>query len=51
MIVTKRDENLQPTAGKVVGHHVDRYTLRMNVAKYKDICILYAGEAPYPLFL
>ncbi len=51
LIVTKRDKNGQPTAGKIVSEDVDQYRLRQNVAKYNDICILYAGESQFPLFL
>ena len=49
--VTKRDKNGQPVAGKLVAEDVDRYRLRQTVVKYNDICIFYAGEPPYPLFL
>ena len=49
--VTKRDKNGQPVAGKFVAEDVDRYRLRQTVVKYNDICIFYAGEPPYPLFL
>jgi len=51
IVVTKRDENLQPTGGRVVAEDVDRYRLRGHVARYADICIFYAGESPYPLLL
>jgi hypothetical protein len=51
IVVTRRDANDQPTAGNVVQHDVDRYRLRMSTSKYKDICILYAGEPQFPLFL
>jgi hypothetical protein len=52
MIVTKREKGTgQPLAGKVVGEDVDRYRLRQNVVKYQDLCIFYAGETPFPLFL
>ena len=51
MLVTKRDENMQPTAGKVVAEDVDRYRLRVNIVKYDDICIFFAGETPYPLLM
>lgn len=51
MVVTKRDENGQPTAGKVVAEDADRYRLRDTIAPYNDICIFYAGEALFPLFL
>lgn len=51
MLVTKRDENLQPVAGKVVAEDVDRYRLRVNIVKYNDICIFFAGETPYPLLM
>jgi len=49
--VTVRDKNLQPTKGKVVADDMDRYLLRMKLKKYKDICIFFAGEPPYPLLL
>jgi hypothetical protein len=51
IIVTRRDANEQPVAGKVVAHGADRYRIRLDIANYKDVCILYAGEPPYPLFL
>ncbi|MDG7001457.1 MAG: hypothetical protein JRN15_20360 [Nitrososphaerota archaeon] len=51
MLVTKRDENMQPVAGKVVAEDVDRYRLRLNIVKYNDICIFFAGETPYPLLM
>ena len=35
----------------VVATNMDRYGLRQKILKYADICILYAGEAPYLLFL
>ena len=49
--VTKRDRNGQPLAGKLVAEDVDRYRLRQTVVKYNDICIFYAGEPSFPLFL
>jgi hypothetical protein len=49
--VTARDKNFQPTKGKVVAESQDRYMLRLKLVKYKDICIFFAGEAPYPLLL
>lgn len=51
MVVTQRDDNMQPLAGKVVADDVDRYRLRQKVAQYDDICLLYAGEADYHLLL
>ena len=51
MIVTKRDKNGQPTAGKIIEEDVDRYRLRQSTAKYNDICIFYAGETQFPLFM
>jgi hypothetical protein len=51
MTVTKRDRNLQPTAGKVVSSNTDRYRLRQEIAQMTEVCILFAGESPYPLFL
>jgi hypothetical protein len=51
IIVTSRDKNFQPTKGKVVANDIDRYRLRQKLLKYPDICILYAGEPAYPLFL
>jgi hypothetical protein len=50
-IVTKRDGNFQPTAGRVVAHDLDRYRLRQQITHYNDICILFAGETLYPLLL
>ncbi len=49
--VTKRDRNLQPTSGKVISSHADRYRLRQQIAQVSDVCILFAGEPQYPLFL
>jgi hypothetical protein len=51
MTVTKRDKNGQPTAGKLVAEDVDRYRLRQTVVKNNDICIFFAGEPPFPIFL
>ncbi len=51
ILVTKRDKNYQPTAGKVVALDVDRYRLRDSIIEYNDICILFAGESQVPLFL
>jgi len=50
-MVTKRDENGQPTAGKFVADDADRYRLRDQIILQNDICIFYAGDPPYPLFL
>lgn len=51
VVVTRRDENGQPAAGRVVAEDADRYRLRDTIAPYKDICIFYAGESLFPLFL
>ena len=51
VVVTSRDKNLQPLTGRVVADDVDRYRLRDKVLQYNDICILYAGDCPYPLML
>jgi hypothetical protein len=51
MTVTERDENLQPTAGKVIFSNLDRYRLRQEIAQMNDVCILFAGESRFPLFL
>ncbi len=51
MIVTKRDQNGQPTAGTVVAEDVDRYRLRMKLTKYGDICIVYGGDAGYTVLM
>ena len=51
IIVTARDKNFQPTSGKVVAHDVDRYRLRQNLYKHRDVCIFFAGESLFPLFL
>jgi hypothetical protein len=51
MIVTKRDKNGQPSAGKIIEEDVDRYRLRQNTVKYNDLCIFYAGETQFPLFM
>ena len=49
--VTGRDRNHQPTRGRVVADDVDRYFLRQKLPKFPEVCILYAGEPPYPLLL
>lgn len=49
--VTKRDKNGQPLLARLVSQDVDRYRLRQNIGKYNDICIFFAGEPPFPLFL
>ncbi len=49
--VTKRDENGQPTAGQVVAEDADRYRLRDLIVKYNDVCIFFAGDSQFPLFL
>jgi len=49
--VTRRDENQQPAAGKVVANEMDRYRLRLKIVQYNDICIFFAGDPPYPLLL
>ncbi|MDG6902881.1 MAG: hypothetical protein JRM80_13110 [Nitrososphaerota archaeon] len=51
ILVTKRDKNLQPVSGRVVAADPDRYRLRESLTKYTDVCILYAGEPPYPVLL
>lgn len=51
VVVTKRDENGQPTEGVVVAEDFDRYRLRDQIIQYNDICIFFGGEPPYPLFL
>ncbi|MDG7007073.1 MAG: hypothetical protein JRN06_02375 [Nitrososphaerota archaeon] len=51
MVVTKRDGNLQPVAGRVVAMDADRYRLRESLVKYTDVCIFYTGEPPYPILL
>jgi hypothetical protein len=51
VVVTQRDENLQPSRGKVVADDVDRYRLRRKVTNFDDICIYYAGESDFPLLL
>ncbi len=51
MTVTGRDRNFQPTRGRVLATDLDQYKLRQKILKYADICILYAGEPQFPLFL
>jgi len=51
IMVTKRDSSLQPVSGRVVADDPDRYRLRERLGKYRDICILYAGDSVYPLIL
>ncbi len=49
IIVKGRDTNFQPTRGKVVATDYDRYLLRTKLHKYREVCVLYAGEPIYPL--
>jgi hypothetical protein len=49
--VTKRDQNGQPIAGKVIAEDADRYRLRDQIIMHNDICIFFAGDPLYPLFL
>lgn len=51
ILVTKRDENGQPVAGSLVAEDADRYRLRDLIVKYSDVCIFFAGDSPFPLFL
>ena len=51
IIVTERDENLQPMKGSVVANDVDRYRLRSNLTNYNDVCIFFTGDCAYPLLL
>jgi hypothetical protein len=51
IVVTRRDKNFQPIAGRVVANEVDRYRLRLKIVQYNDICIFFAGEPPYPLLM
>ena len=51
MVVTKRDENGQPTAGRVVAEDMDRYRLRDLIVALNDVCIFFAGDSQFPLFL
>lgn len=51
VIVTKRDENGQPVAGRVVADDADRYRLRDQIILQNDICIFFAGDPLFPLFL
>lgn len=51
VVVTRRDKNLQPVAGRVVADDIDRYRLRQKIIGQKVICIFYAGEPQYPLLL
>jgi hypothetical protein len=51
VVVTGRNQNFQPTKGKVVAEDADRYMLRQKLGKYPNICIFFAGEPPYPLLL
>ena len=51
IVVTKRDENGQPLAGRVIADDADRYRLRDQIIMQNDICIFYAGDPLYPLFL
>jgi hypothetical protein len=48
IVVTKRDDNLQPTHGTIAAEDLDRYRLRGHVAKYADICIFYEGVSGAP---
>ena len=49
--MTRRDENGQPLAGRVIADDADRYRLRDQIIMQNDICIFYAGDPLYPLFL
>jgi hypothetical protein len=49
--VTKRDRSLQPVGGVVVADDPDRYRLRDMIAKYREVCIVYAGDPLYPLIM
>ncbi len=51
IVVTKRDGSLQPVSGRVVADEIDRYRLRDKLMKYRDVCIIYAGDPAYPLVL
>jgi hypothetical protein len=51
IIVTQRDDNMQPIGGRVVADDVDRYRLRQKITQYDDICLLYAGNPDYHLLL
>ena len=52
VIVTRRDENLQPAAGRVIAEDVDRYRLRQTTSKVREeICIFFAGEPEFPILL
>jgi hypothetical protein len=51
ILVTRRDKNFQPVAGRVVANEVDRYRLRLKIVEYNDVCIFFAGEPPYPLLM
>ncbi|MHB2036400.1 MAG: hypothetical protein ACYCPW_06615 [Nitrososphaerales archaeon] len=51
IVVTLRDENLQPLKGRVVANDVDRYRLRSNLTSYNDVCIFFTGDCAYPLLL
>jgi len=42
--VTKRDQNEQPLAGKVVANEVDRYRLRLKIVQYNDIASSLRGN-------
>jgi len=49
--VTKRDANGQPMAGRVLADDADRYRLRDQIILQNDVCIFFAGDPLYPLFL
>jgi hypothetical protein len=51
MIVTQRDQNMQPTHGRVVADDLDRFRLRQKIIDYYDICIFYSGKSHYPLLI
>ena len=48
MQVTSRDSNGQPTSGRVLHVHFNKYRLRDEMADRGEICIFYAGPAPKP---
>ena len=54
ILVTRRDENNQPLAGRLVCEDLDRYRLRQKAFRSmpeQELCIFHTGDSQYPLLL
>jgi hypothetical protein len=49
--VLTRDKDGQPTHGRVLQVHFDKYRLKDSVQNLRDVCIFFAGPAPKQGFL